>query len=309
LEITQNTWGEALEIKASDDLLEQSHIRFQGQYYDEETELHYNRYRYYEPYSARYISKDPIGLDGGLNNSTYVSDPMQWVDPLGLQQVDGNFMGNGMADWANSQASKSQTQKPQKPQNNSQGGGILGHLLPGTMSSFARNPQTAHTLKNRQGMRNVGTTGAVLAGAAPYALAHPAGSAISFVEASSTAQIALKGGVVSAGLDGGAQAVQSYMCECNAFNVKQSAGAFVGGTVGGVYTGKMLQTANKVNLGSKAKEVSQVGLLNLHQNLKNVTGQTIWKQSAVIGGATGQMSKAIFTDGETVKKPSDKGTK
>jgi len=36
-------------------------------YYEHETGLHYNRYRYYEPYSARYVSKDPIGLFGGIN--------------------------------------------------------------------------------------------------------------------------------------------------------------------------------------------------------------------------------------------------
>jgi hypothetical protein len=35
---------------------------------DKETDLYYNRYRYYEPYSARYMSKDPIGLEGGFNN-------------------------------------------------------------------------------------------------------------------------------------------------------------------------------------------------------------------------------------------------
>ena len=41
--------GTALEIKTSDNLLEQTSIRFQGQYYDGETCLHYNRCRYYEP--------------------------------------------------------------------------------------------------------------------------------------------------------------------------------------------------------------------------------------------------------------------
>ncbi len=83
-EIKQDTWGTALAIKASSSLLEQTNIRFQGQYYDSETGLHYNRYRYYESHSARYVSKDPIGLFGGLNNSSYVKDPNQWVDPLGL---------------------------------------------------------------------------------------------------------------------------------------------------------------------------------------------------------------------------------
>ncbi len=76
-EIKQDTWGDAIEIKASHALLEDTNIRFQGQYYDDETGLHYNRYRYSEPYSARYVSKDPIGLNGGLNNLAYVSVPNQ----------------------------------------------------------------------------------------------------------------------------------------------------------------------------------------------------------------------------------------
>ena len=39
-------------------------IRFQGQYYDEETGLHYNRFRYYDPDIGRFISQDPIGAIG-----------------------------------------------------------------------------------------------------------------------------------------------------------------------------------------------------------------------------------------------------
>lgn len=89
--IELNTWGKVKEIKSENQKQElaQTNIRFQGQYYDEETGLHYNRYRYYEPHSGRYISKDPIGLFGGLNNSAYVSDPNQWVDPLGLNVMVG----------------------------------------------------------------------------------------------------------------------------------------------------------------------------------------------------------------------------
>ncbi|MDC4255686.1 RHS domain-containing protein [Acinetobacter baumannii] len=95
-EILQDTWGTALEIKVvnQDNPFEQNNLRFQGQYYDSETELHYNRYRYYEPHSARYVSKDPIGLEGGMNTSSYVSDPNQWIDPEGLNSFNyGEMFG------------------------------------------------------------------------------------------------------------------------------------------------------------------------------------------------------------------------
>ncbi|WP_245701712.1 RHS repeat-associated core domain-containing protein [Franzmannia pantelleriensis] len=59
-------------------------IRFQGQWYDEESGLYYNRHRYYDPQQGRYISQDPIGLNGGTNLYGYVSNPTGMVDPLGL---------------------------------------------------------------------------------------------------------------------------------------------------------------------------------------------------------------------------------
>lgn len=60
-------------------------LRFAGQYYDAETGLHYNRFRYYSPRLGRYWSVDPIGLRGDHNLYAYVgNDPVNRVDPLGL---------------------------------------------------------------------------------------------------------------------------------------------------------------------------------------------------------------------------------
>ena len=59
-------------------------FKYQGQYYDSEVELCYNRFRYYHPETGRYISEDPIKLLGGFNVFAYVSDTNAWVDVLGL---------------------------------------------------------------------------------------------------------------------------------------------------------------------------------------------------------------------------------
>ena len=65
-------------------------IRFQGQYHDPESGLHYNRYRYYDPEVGRFVSKDPIGYAGGLNVHQYAPNPVEWVDPLGLSGMRTN---------------------------------------------------------------------------------------------------------------------------------------------------------------------------------------------------------------------------
>ena len=59
-------------------------LRFQGQYFDPESGLHYNRHRYYHPDSGRYLTPDPVKLAGGINAYQYVPNPTGWVDPLGL---------------------------------------------------------------------------------------------------------------------------------------------------------------------------------------------------------------------------------
>ncbi|MFQ1700245.1 RHS repeat-associated core domain-containing protein [Loktanella agnita] len=80
-------------------------IRFQGQWADEESGLYYNRFRYYDAEAGQYCSSDLLALAGGSRPQSYVTDPNNFIDPLGLAScnirydhiLDGNIngMGNG----------------------------------------------------------------------------------------------------------------------------------------------------------------------------------------------------------------------
>lgn len=71
-------------------------IRFQGQQFDQETGLHYNRFRFYDPMVGQYVTQDPIGLAGGVNIFLYASNnPSKFIDPKGLDVVS-NGTGNAL---------------------------------------------------------------------------------------------------------------------------------------------------------------------------------------------------------------------
>jgi RHS repeat-associated protein len=75
------TWGELEQQEVSSTGCP---IRFQGQWWDQESGLHYNLNRYYDPTIGAYISSDPIGRLGGTRPYGYAHSPLNWVDPLGL---------------------------------------------------------------------------------------------------------------------------------------------------------------------------------------------------------------------------------
>ena len=60
-------------------------LRFPGHYYDRETGLQYNRFRYFSPELGRYLQSDPAGLEGGINVYAYPVDPLTGADLDGLR--------------------------------------------------------------------------------------------------------------------------------------------------------------------------------------------------------------------------------
>jgi RHS repeat-associated protein len=114
----------------------ENNIRFPGQYFDQETNLHYNYFRYYDPSTGRYLRSDPIGLlydfsDPQLSlsvelslvsvsatpinnilNHTYAyvdNNPAIKSDPSGLFSTGFN------ANWLNTPPTPSQFMAPQPP--------------------------------------------------------------------------------------------------------------------------------------------------------------------------------------------------
>ncbi|MBK8065230.1 MAG: RHS repeat-associated core domain-containing protein [Betaproteobacteria bacterium] len=76
-------------------------LRFPGQYFDKEANLHYNYFRDYSPETGRYVQSDPVGLAGGINTYAYaLANPTGFTDPYGESAagiVVGTFaLGVGM---------------------------------------------------------------------------------------------------------------------------------------------------------------------------------------------------------------------
>lgn len=89
-------WGRDRHESLTDGQGVSQNLRFQGQYLDRETGLHYNLFRYYDPECGRFTQPDPVGLSGGLNLYAYVKNPLTWIDPLGLLRcgLTGNEVGD-----------------------------------------------------------------------------------------------------------------------------------------------------------------------------------------------------------------------
>ena len=80
-----NSFGSLSNIASSID----NNLRFSGQYFDQESNLHYNYLRYYDPRLGAYLTSDPMGLKDGINTYLYThNNSLNYVDSMGMAALN-----------------------------------------------------------------------------------------------------------------------------------------------------------------------------------------------------------------------------
>ena len=116
-------------------------FRLQNQYYDEETGLHYNLMRYYEPEAGRFVNQDPIGLWGGDNLYQFAPNTLMWIDLWGLSAHGGGSYGNVRKASSGGEVNHMPAYKAVK--DGGMSGGISRYKSPATWMSKADHQKTA----------------------------------------------------------------------------------------------------------------------------------------------------------------------
>lgn len=137
-------------------------FRFQTKYYDRETGLLYFGHRYYVPSTGKWLTRDPLGEEGGLNlTQSFGGDPVNGVDATGLAAYFFGGTGNNLTDkdWSN-------VEILYRAWDNGAGHGI-GFYVPGVFSGYAPDG-TPYTPVQKLAILNEGISGKTLNERAKY---------------------------------------------------------------------------------------------------------------------------------------------
>ena len=134
-------------------------LRFTAREWDAESGLYFYRTRYYDPQAGRFISRDPIGLWGGINTYSYVANsPVLLNDPFGLQvELCRRVADLPLNDWIGAEHHWIRTPEQEAGMGPAQGG--VPGVGEGGYSSGADCPGTPTTVNDHTGQgSNVGST-------------------------------------------------------------------------------------------------------------------------------------------------------
>ena len=124
-------------------------LLFTGQYEDTESGWVYNRFRYYDPHAGVYNAQDPLGLLANLGTAQgYVTNPVIWVDVLGLQSCENNREYNEL--WEKLERERGQLDET-VPLDHIINGGVRRHRISGT-HSWTQREEVARKLASGEAM-------------------------------------------------------------------------------------------------------------------------------------------------------------
>ena len=120
-------------------------LLFTGQYEDAESGWVYNRFRYYDPHAGVYNAQDPLGLLANTGTAQgYVTNPVIWVDVLGLQSCENNRENNEL--WEKLERERGQHDGT-VPLDHIVDGRIRGDVVSGS-HSFEKRTEVADMIKS-----------------------------------------------------------------------------------------------------------------------------------------------------------------
>jgi RHS repeat-associated protein len=85
--VTHNAYGPYGETRTKGRADYRSDFRYAGMPYHAASGMYLTQFRAYDPNTGRWVSRDPMGEDGGINLYGYGGNPVSFTDPSGLQMA------------------------------------------------------------------------------------------------------------------------------------------------------------------------------------------------------------------------------